>query len=158
MIGGAIGSKLSTRSTKAGFASPLWLVTMNDTTANRAFNTTYLNSGSDGNVMVVEVLVGLYCNQTGGSATVIVEMNQTAQYLNVSMREIVGCVAGSSSPSDIFFGQELTFYVPWGFYYRLNTTSTDGIANVSKTGWFESVPPTGFGQMIAPEIMSIRRF
>jgi len=148
MIGGAIGSKLSTPGTKAGFASPLWLVTMNDTTVNRAFNTSYLNSGSEGNVMTLQIFLGLNHSE--------VDLYISRTQADVHNSTATGILVNNASNLAVM---EFTAYIPWGYWYELNNTPlAPKYVYASIYQWLESVPPTGFGQMIAPEIMSIRRF
>jgi len=169
LLAGATGSYFTTSyvlqsqpQPKAGAAvisSNLWLVTMNDTTANRALNTTYRNSeNSGGQAMIVQLEVGLLCNGTGTAAAVNVEVNQTAAFLHNATRHIapdgIGCVGGTNS-TDNYYQVQVQFYVPWGMYYRVNSTSI-GDGNASIQQWLESIPPTGFGLLIG-ELIAVER-
>jgi hypothetical protein len=55
----------------------------------------------------------------------------------------------------------LQFWVPSGFYYMVNDThaldGAGGGAAPAIVGWLQTVPPTGFGSIIAPVIMALRR-
>lgn len=136
------------------FGANLWLVTMNDSTSNRAFNTTYHNvENSGGQAMIVNIMVSTQ------NSYVIFEVNNTAAYLNTtqSLKAETGANFTGGSDTHVF---ELTAYVPWNFYYRLNNTvpaRTNATSKTSIVKWFESIPPTGFGQIIQAVILSARK-
>jgi len=141
-----------TKTVGAPFPTGLFLVTMNDTTANRAFNTTYHNGENTGNAMIVTVMV------ESENSYAVFEVNQTAAYLGTrdSLKAIVGANFTGGSDTHIM---EITVFVPWNFYYRLNNTvpaGTNAVSVSSIVRWFESVPPTGFGQIIK-ELILIER-
>jgi hypothetical protein len=145
---------------KVGLGANLWLVTMNYTNnlaSSRSFNTSYLNSGNDGNVMVLQVEVGL---QNANASIWINTLNLTQvdnRSLDIRAATAVSFYASGNSDFHVY---QLTAFIPWRYWYEVNNTvepRTGGTPIAAVVGWFESVPPTGFGQMIAPEIMSIRR-
>jgi hypothetical protein len=137
----------------------LWLVTFNDTTANRALNTTYQNvEDNGGQAMIIQIELGFLCNSSTTQATALLEVNQTAAFLhNSTLIQTVGCSGGTSSTNYTYAQMQVTMFVPWRFYYRVNST-VRGAGSTSIQRWFESIPPTGFGMMIATDLQELRRF
>ncbi len=124
-----------------------WLVTMNNTTPNRAFNVTYVNIQS--NVMVVTLSV---FQQNAGC---VAEVSYSKTLLHTSI--VAGINATYTGGSDVDT-HELIFFVPPLFYYRVNsTTQTGQTPSQHIVSWFESVPPTGFGSIIAVIVETINR-
>jgi hypothetical protein len=154
-IGGAFySSQTQTTNTMSANVIPanLFLVTINDTTANRALNTSYLNSRNDGNVMFVYLILNL-TSTTGGKTSAIAEVNTTIATLK---NGTVGTIGASGNLNGTIQVQ-LSFYVPWGFSYRVNSTSTDALSTTTLVKWYESIPPTGFGAILQPILSSLLR-
>ena len=174
---------------KTGIIGPyFFLVTYNDTTPTRAFNTTYQNLQGTGQPMLVTVIIGLYATAQSGSFGSVQAF--VAQKLNSGGNGISFCDCYStatanhyyfnkgsavSTPSYVYnntyeygmVGEEnatttgtsvrtLQFWVPSLWYYMVNDTHKLGPVPTI-TGWDETIPPTGFGAIIAPVIQALRR-
>jgi hypothetical protein len=141
----------TTKVTPQTFSSNLWLVTMNDTTSQRAFDTVYLNSQNNGQAMIVQI----YANMSDSGAQLIAHVGTSrtaaAKWANTTVATIAAVGASGDNLT-----MELAFYVPWAFYYCVNATTVPTTVTLVK--WFESIPPTGFGQIIAATILNLRRF
>lgn len=140
----------TTKVTPQTFGTPLWLVTMNDTTTLRRANVAYLNSQNNGQAMIVQV----YANLTG-TVELTAKVNQTAAFLKFTNSTVGDIMLTALTSENVT--EELAFYVPWGFWYCINTTGTVG-TDYTIVKWMESIPPTGFGQIIAATILNVRRF
>jgi hypothetical protein len=127
-------------------SSNVFLITMNDTTADRTFNASYQNLQS--NVMVLTIFIG---NQNAGA---VLYVNQTKAYVHNST-EVGAILAAYNGTSDLHVS-ELVAFVPPGFWYELNSTSSGGAATIAQ--WLESIPPTGFGLFIQPAIMTVSKY
>lgn len=151
IVGGITGALFSQNQpsnntgTVGNLGQPLWLVTMNDTTANRALNTTYQNTATDGQAMVVQVFLNATC-VAGEKVQAIVLINPNRTLLLNETDSYAGSLALSAKVALVQV--ELTFYVPWRMYYRINTTLTSSSDALVIGAWFESIPPTGFGLII----------
>ena len=156
IIGGAAYQSFQTQTItpQATIGTGLWLVTMNDTTKHRAFNTTYLNAQNNGGqAMIVQVTLNI-TSITGGSAGANAEVNQTIAFLHNSTVASTKTIGNLVATVQV----QLTFFVPWSFHYRLNSTSSNSTAGNKATivRWIESVPPTGFGQIIEALVLMRR--
>lgn len=142
-----------------GQISPFyWIVTMNNTTPYRAFNTSYRNV--QGQLMYVQVYVQFY-NPINQSVTVKAFVNQTAGNLNEyttssGVAESLKARAAANSAGNFTLG--LHFYVPNFFYYSVNDTHTGSTVGPKVKLWLESIPPTGFGQIIEPILAEITKY
>jgi hypothetical protein len=154
VISGYLFYMLPTQNQKPRFglvSSNVFLVTMNDTTVNRAFNTTYRSLQT--NVIYCQVYVKLNTS-AANSVMAFAEVNQTALYLNRtrSVRGVINSTAAAANATML-----LAFYVPPLFYYRVNSTTRGGGTALIRQ-WLESIPPTGFGFDMRAIAVKFRRF
>ncbi len=184
---GIIASQPKPTSTgTAGFVGPgLFLVTRNDTTAFRAFNTTYQATlqGGNGNAMLVTVIA--WMNTSYGQPTSRAAITAfIAPTLNPNGGGITFCncyfsAAGTHHvfSSGVFnnsgnYGEvaqfnvtaanngdvaTLNFWVPWRYYYMVNDTHIVSIAPTLKA-WIETIQPTGFGTIITAVLQDSKRY
>ena len=123
--------------------SNAFLVTMNDTGANRAFNVTYQNY--QGDVMFLSVFI------TGEDVIVALLINSTVAGIDPNgtwsgFVEIPGNGVNSTVTT-----VQLQGFVPPRFHYQIYDKVLNDVGlspDVSIGQWFESIPPTGFGAII----------
>jgi hypothetical protein len=159
-------------------AAGLFLVTQNDTTLTRAFNTSYQNilQGGGSQAMLVTVTVALVTSAQAGSITAVTAFISTA-----ATGQFCNCYTVASQTHKPFtsaiynntgnYGEvqqynltavsmgavvTLKFWVPSGFYFMVNNTRHLGATDAIK-GWLETVQPTGFGGIIAPVIFQTKQ-
>jgi len=159
------------------FGSVLFLVTQNDTTATRAFNTSVRNTiQGSGQAMLVTVVANLKVSSVSTSKAAVVAFisaQATGQFCNcytTSVRTHNTFTSGMYNNTGNYGivseynatggGQNMTvtlkFWVPWGFYYMVNDTHNTSPAPTI-VGWLETIQPTGFGFIIASVIQAVRR-
>ena len=155
-----------------------FLVTQNDTTATRAFNTSYRNilQGGGSQAMLVTVTVSLATTSQAGSLAAV-----TAFISTQSSGQFCNCYTVTGQTHKAFttgiynntynYGEvaqenltaisqarvvTLEFWVPSGFYEMINDTHKLGTAPTI-LGWLETVQPTGFGQIITAAITDLEK-
>lgn len=142
-------------SSVGALGSNLWLVTMNDTTANRALNTKYQNLQGTGQAMIVSIFLTF---TTGGAASaksnVTIYINNTSTNLWATTSRNRGSLQNLKGENQT---EQLDFYVPSLFYYAVNSTVSGSGSAVIVYKWYESIPPTGFGGIIQANLEQLRR-
>lgn len=129
-----------------------FIITMNDTTANRAINTVYRNL--EGTTMIVIISIRLTVNGTSGQAAARFFVNQTSP--PATMKARVNATINLGSVNLQRFIMILIAFVPDRFYYSLNSTVAATGSAVTIISWQESIPPTSFGLSIFSAIAIVR--